>query len=208
MIPGNAPSEEVQLEFVERYLKLFKKAKEESLHLLFGDPSHFVHNTILGKCWQPRGKQGTMVLSSNTGRRRINILGGVNAVKHIFTGIITEANCDQETNKAFLGELRKEYPDKKKIVLILDNAKYNHAVSVQNLAKELNIEIVFLPPYCPNLNLIERLWKLLKKKLVNTYIESFDQFHKTICSLCSEFHSGYSEIKTLIGEKFQIIKAA
>jgi transposase len=207
LIPGNAPCEKVQLAFVEEYFDLMKKAQNGSIHLLFGDPSHLIHNTIPRKCWQRRGEQGTLILSSNTGRRRISILGGINAVNHTFTGIITEANCDQEVNKAFLKELRKEYSDKKKIVLILDNAKYNRATAVQEYAEELNIEIIFLPPYCPNLNLIERIWKLLKKKLSNKYIENFDEFYQTVYSFCSDFHSDYSEIKTLIGQKFQIIKA-
>ena len=207
MIPGHAPDEAIQMEFIERYLGLLKTAQEGSIHLLFGDPSHFIHNTILGKSRQERGKKGTVIISSNTGRRRLTILGGVNAVNHTFTSLVTEANCDQEMNKVFLDQVRKDYPDGKRVVFILDNAKYNHANSVREHAKELNIELLFLPPYSPNLNLIERIWKLLKSKLKNIFIKSFDEFYETILSCCSAFHSNHPEIKTLIGQKFQIIKA-
>ncbi len=129
-------------------------------------------------------------------------------MNHTFTSLVTEANCDQEMNKVFLDQVRKDYPDGKKVVLILDNAKYNHANSVREHAEKLNIELVFLPPYCPNLNLIERIWKLLKSKLKNLFIKSFDEFYEMICSQCAEFYSGCPEIQRLIGQKFQIIKAA
>jgi transposase len=207
LIPGNAPDETIQREFIERYGSLLKEAQKESIHLLFGDPSHFIHNTLIGKCWQTKGKKGTLRISSNTGRKRITILGGVNAVNFTFTSLVTEANCDQEMNKVFLDQVRKDYPDGKRVVIILDNAKYNHANSVREHAKELNIELLFLPPYSPNLNLIERIWKLLKSKLKNLFIESFDEFYEMICSQCALFYSNCPEIQRLISQRFQIIKA-
>ncbi len=50
--------------------------------------------------------------------------------------------------------------------LVLDNARYQHCALVMGLAKSLNIELLFLPSYSPNLNLIERLWKFIKKKVL------------------------------------------
>jgi len=55
------------------------------------------------------------------------------------------------------------------ITFILDNARYQRCTTVNTLAAQLNLELIFLPPYSPNLNLIERLWKFVKS---NAYIQS------------------------------------
>jgi len=90
----------------------------------------------------------------------------------------------------------------------LSFAKYNRAYVVQEYAKELNTNIKYLPPYSPNLNLIERVWKFLKKKLKNKYIEKFNDFKIWINDFCKNFDSYQDEISKLISNKIQIIKAA
>ena len=150
-------------------------AQNNEIHLMFADPTHKIHNTINGKCWQKRWKDWTIFLPSNTWRKRITVLWAINVTTPTrLTSIVTENNCDQEMAKALLREIRKEYPDWKEIVIIKDNAKYHHAESVWALAQELNITIVFLPPYCPNLNLIERVWKFMKSKFKNKYHATFN----------------------------------
>lgn len=110
--------------------------------------------------------------------------------------------------KKILEEIRKDYPDGKEIVIVQDNAKYHHAHSVTDRAKELNITLVFLPPYCPNLNLIERVWKFMKKKIMkNVYYETFEEFWNAILNFCGNFEKYSKEVNTLIGQKFQILKA-
>lgn len=176
----------MQRTFIEEYAILRDQAKNEALHLLFFDPTHQVHNTIFGRCWQEKGLRGTRVLPSNTGRRRTSVLGAINSVSLQFTSIVTEDNCDQYMMRETLKQIRKEYPDGKKIVLILDNASYNRAYSVGDTAKGLNIELEFLPPYCPNLNLIERLWKFMKKKVLSCiYYPTFAEFQNAIYEFCS-----------------------
>ena len=59
-----------------------------------------------------------------------------------------------ETVKEVLYKIRNWYRNGKKIVIILDNAAYNHAKVVKSLANNLGIKLLFLPPYSPNLNLI------------------------------------------------------
>jgi transposase len=76
---------------------------------------------------------------------------------------------DKEVAKHSLDNIRSAYNDGKEVVVIMDNAKYNRAYQVRRHAKSLNVTIKYLPPYCPNLNLIERAWKYLKKKLKNLY---------------------------------------
>lgn len=94
-----------------------------------------------------------------------------------------------------------------KIYLVMDNARYNRAYDVQDLALELNIELLYLPPYSPNLNIIERLWKFFKKKVMrNKYYQEFTDFFEAICSFFKNFNEYEEELKTLLSLNFQIIK--
>lgn len=104
-------------------------------------------------------------------------------------------------------KLRKAYPDGKEIILIEDNASYNRAYATQNKARKLNITPKFLPPYCPNLNLIERVWKFMKKVMKNIYYPTFEDFLIAVNDFCKNFRNYKDEIKKLLSQKFQIIKA-
>ncbi len=198
----------IQEEFIDWYGKELLKSKEGKTHLLFYDPVHQLHNTINGKCWQAKGGQNTIVLPSNTGRKRITILGAISPVNHKFTSITLEGMVDKEVTIEVLKNIRETYNDEKEIIIIMDNAKYNRAYVVQDIAKKLNITIKFLPPYSPNLNLIERVWKFLKKKLKNKYIEKFEDFKLWINDFCKNFDEFKSEVSKLISNNIQIIKAA
>lgn len=167
---------------------------------------HLVHNTLAGKCWQEKGLANTAVLASNTGRRRISIIGAINSMTKKFSGLVTEANCDKETIKAQLAIIRQDYPDNKEIIIFWDNAKYQRAYETQACAKTLNITLVFLPPYSPNLNLIERMWKFFKKKIRNKYREKFQEFLDASVEICAQLDKEYlPEVSNLINHKFHIL---
>ena len=105
-------------------------------------------------------------------------------------------------------QIRSEYPDDKKIVIILDNASYNHAYKTLEEATLLNIELIFLPTYSPNLNLIERLWKFLKKiVLKNKYYATFKLFKEAMFSFFLDIDIYADNIKTLLNHNFEILKA-
>ncbi|MBN2892943.1 MAG: IS630 family transposase [Bacteroidales bacterium] len=199
--PGKSPNETTQLNFVSWYESKLKEAKEEKLHILFYDPVHQLHNTINGKCWQKKGGHNTIILESNTGRKLISILGDLNPVNQELTSIVLEGMVDKDVTKAALKNIRDTYNDGKKIIIIMDNAAYNRAYPVQDYAKELKIEIEYLPPYSPNLNLIERVWKFLKSKLKNRYIEKFENFKVWISDFCRNFASYKSEIEKLASNR-------
>ena len=197
------------MEFVKQFNEIFELAQRGEIHLLFFDPTHQIHNTVIGKCWQPIGGENTIILPSNTGRQRLSVLGALNAVTMKFSSVITEDNCDQFMVQETFKSIRSEYPDEKKIVMILDNASYNKAYATRDCAAENNIYLDYLPPYCPNLNLIERLWKFMKKKILkSTYYPTFKDFYRAISDFCKNIIQYSSEIKSLISQKFQIIKAA
>lgn len=206
--PCKIANERTQKQFVKKLKRLQKKCKKEKCAMIFFDPVHQIHNSDNREAWQFKGKNGTKKIKTNTGRRRINIIGGINPITMKTTTIITEDNCDKTVVVSYLEKLRKEYPTRKKIYMILDNASYNRARMVREKAKQCNIQLVYLPPYSPNLNLIERLWKFFKKKITrNKYYELFDDFSKTIEIFFENIHGMMDELKTLLTFKFGIIKA-
>ena len=176
--------------------------------VVFTDPVHQVHNNENDYAWQFKGKEGTKSVLANTGRRRVNIIGALNPLSFQPTVLLTEGSCDKEVMKSFLKQVRQDYPQASKIHMFLDNAGYNRAYEVQDLAQELSIVLYYLPPYAPNLNLIERLWKFFKKKIMkNTYYSSFEAFYNAIVYFFKNFSTYEKELSTLLTLKFQIIKA-
>lgn len=108
--------------------------------------------------------------------------------------------------KMSLTEIRKDYPNSKTIYIFLDNAKYSRNYDVYEHAEKLNIELIFLPTYSPNLNLIERLWKFFKKEIrKNNYHETFKEFKKAVFKFFQNFEQYKPELKTLLTLNFEII---
>ena len=157
--------------------------------------------------WQPRGKKGTITIKSNTGRKRITILGALNIEDLSVIKTLTEETCNAVRIIEFLQKVKEAYPDMR-VVIVLDNARYNYARIVRAFAEENEILLLFLPPYAPNLNLIERLWKFTKKHLVNnTYHDDFRQFFDATESFFNNLDEHHQELTSLLTQKFQIIHA-
>jgi len=156
-----------------------------------------------------KGATGTKTVFSNTGRRRINIIGALNALELEMTTVISEANCDKDLILLFLKELKEDNLDCEKIYLVMDNASYNRAYDVVNKAKEYNVELIHLPAYSPNLNIIERLWKFFKKKIMkNKYYQQFTEFEEKIDEFFKNIKKYEDELYSLLTLNFQILKAS
>jgi hypothetical protein len=190
---------------------LVERARQGEITLTFGDPTHPTHNSENGKKWQLKGKEHTIDIPSNSGRKRLTILGALNPLTLHPTVLLTEDNCDTLMMEAFLEQLRGDYPDwTMQIVVLLDNAKYNHGAVAR--AKELNILLEFIPSYAPNLNLnlnlIERLWKFYKKEVKqNQYHKTFKEFSDATVSFFRHIEEYRPELETLLSLKFEIIKS-
>lgn len=181
---------------------MHKAKRKNSAHvLLFMDASHFVLGCdFLGGVYS-RARRFVRTFS---GRQRYNVLGAINyATKKVHT--VTNNTYITATEICqMLRLIASEYPDKK-IHVVLDNARYQKCDMVSLLAKELSIDLVFLPPYSPNLNLIERLWKFTKGKLRVKYYDNFETFKQTIDDIIASTDNVFKEqISKLIGEKIQL----
>ncbi len=145
-----------------------------------------------------------MFIKSPSGRKRFNVLGALNAITHEVIIITNDTYINAESVCQLLHKLAAlgwTIP----ITLVLDNARYQKCKLVQELADSLAIELLYLPSYSPNLNLIERLWKFVKKKcLYSKYYAEFSLF-KTAITTCLESANGKhkKELDSLLTLRFQ-----
>ena len=145
-----------------------------------------------------------MFIQAPAGRQRFNVLGALDAFNHELVTITNDTYINAESFCQLLWKVRHLYPDIP-ITLVLDNARYQKCRFVWNVAALLEIELLYLPPYSPNLNLIERLWKFVKKKcLYSKYYANFDLFKQAITDCLAQTHDSYSaELDTLLTLNFQ-----
>lgn len=200
-VPGKADPKR-QRAFLEQYEEI-RKRMEDKDKLYFMDGTHPLHNSMPSYGWIPKGQ--TKEIKSNTGRNRININGALDVDGH---GVIVreDESINADSTIMLLNEIEGRNPDAKTIYVIADNAKYYHAKKVRKYLETSRIKIIFLPPYSPNLNLIERLWKFFhKKKLYNRYYESFHEFKKECLEFFENIEQHKDELATLLTEKFQIL---
>lgn len=202
-LPGKHPDVETQLEFVENYEKL-KQTKGKDDQIYFMDGVHPQHNSVAAYGWIKRGT--TKTLESNTGRKRVNINGAMNIDQ---LNIVTEFDerVNAQSTIALLKKLIRKHRKAKTIYVICDNARYYRSRLVQEFIAGTKIVLVFLPPYCPNLNLIERLWKYFRKEvLYNMYYEKFSDFKLACHNFFDSMKEHSKALRTLLIEKFQIIR--
>jgi hypothetical protein len=151
---------------------------------LFGDAMHLIHQNFPGLCWG--NPAFPPVARTNSGRKRLNILGAYDPATYSFTHLTGEENCDA-------GRVI-EYFQSGKVSKWLDEHK--------------KINLVFLPSYAPNLNLIERFWRFTKKMLVkDKYYKEYKMFRAKAFQFLNHVDDYVDEFKALMVEKFQIIYA-
>jgi transposase len=169
--------------------------------VLFMDAAHFVHNAFLGFLWC----FSRFFIPSPAGRKRFNVLGAVDAVTKEILTFTNETYINAEVVCLFLLQIAHHYDPQIPITLVLDNAPYQKCYLVQACARALNIELLYLPPYSPQFNLIERLWRFVKKEcLYSAYYPTFSEFSETIDSFIQSAHIKHkAELDTLLSWNFQ-----
>ena len=178
-----------------------KKAKDGMLTLLFLDGSHFVMGCdFLGHIY---GKTRRFI-KTFSGRKRYNVLGALNFVTKKVTTIANDKYITATEVCEMLRKVAAEYVGRA-VHIVLDNARYQKCEVVTKLAQELGVVLHYIPPYSPNLNLIERLWKHVKSRLRTKYYDQFGDFTETIDAIIEDACGESKEIiDKLIGESVQI----
>src|SRR3990167_3398477 len=200
-IPAKADVKK-QKAFLNKQLNpLLRKAEKGKAVVLFVDAAHFVHGAFLGFLWSVK----RVFVKTPSGRKRYNVLGAVNAITRKLHYICNETYVNAQTVCDLLENISQCYPGKI-ITLVMDNAKYQKCQLVFSMAKKLKIKLLFLPPYSPNLNIIERLWKFIKKESLNSkYYEKFSEFQAAIVRALEKSNGEWKQkLKTLLVLKFQM----
>ena len=211
--PAKPPTEEEQKKKIEEMQEIMNNLKENE-DFFYIDGSGFQHNTKIDYGWIKKGKK--KLIKTNTGRKRLNVNGAYNPLTNETICIETEENVSQQANIELVDKVIEKCPNKTVIHFYLDNAKYNFGKDykeyINKIENEKGVKIILhnLLSYSPNLNLIERLWKYAKKKLLsNIYYEKYADFKKTIIDFFEEKVRNSEikrELKQFIGLNFEIIK--
>ena len=204
LIPAKA-NEEAQREFLNKFNELRANLKENEV-IYFGDGVHPQHNTKLANGWIEKGKD--KLIKSNTGRTRINLNGVLDyATKEVI--IREDKTINAQSTIELFKEIEEKNQTKDKIFIIVDNARYYRSKLVSEYLQFSKIEIIFLPPYSPNLNLIERLWKFMRKKIINNkYYEKSTEFRRKLLEFFDNIDKYKDELDSLLTCNFQIFKTA
>jgi len=194
-----------QKEFIEFYEELKQDCGEKE-PIYFVDSVHPEHQTRLSYGWIFKGVRKTIAM---TGKQyRMNVMGGICLTNH---RIVYEqsAQVNEDSIQSFLYRLRKHHPGHYKVHVIWDNAGYHRSRMVQCFAKTLGIVIHYLPPYSPNLNPIERLWKILHEQVTrNRYYETFSDFKHAVQYFLRHIGKKKKLLRKRINDNFQVLTPA
>lgn len=190
-----------QEEFLDKTLEpLLASARGGDGHVFFVDAAHFVQGAFLCCLWCAQ----RLFIRGASGRQRYSVLGAWNAITHELVSITTAGTVSSATMCDLLHKIAAlglHGP----VTLVLDNARYQHCALVMNLATSLNIRLQFLPSYSPNLNLIERLWKFIKRDvLYGRHYKNFTDFCQAIDGSLESIPGKHkSKLATLMTHNFQ-----
>lgn len=203
-LPHKADSE-LQQQFIEEYNKLKQEVSEQE-PILFMDAVHPTQATKLTYGWIRTGQ--IKHVGTTASRTRLNIIGAIQL------GSIAQAVTAQyetingESIMDFMAKIRAQYATQKTIHIILDKAGYHRSFLVAEQASKLNIKLHFLPPYSPNLNPIERLWKVMNEQVRNNrFFKSAKDFKEAINGFFDKLLPKIgNSLDGRINDNFQLLK--
>ncbi len=203
-LPGKAETENQEI-FIGEYKEL-RKSLPDNDRIIFCDAVHPTYNMMPGYAWIRTGSERYM--KSNEGRKHLNLVGGY--CPHDQSILVRNYETVNATAIiSFFRDLEKKYSEATRIYVILDNARYHHAKDVQNYLKKSRIQLIWLPAYSPNLNLIERLWKMFKEHVTyNKYYPTFEEFKEKTIKFFHQRSGPFKEkLSSLLSERFQLFPA-
>jgi len=203
-IPGKACPEK-QTEWVKALQPVIDEAIEGKRKLYFMDAVHFTLEAFTCHVWC----KNPLYLKTGAGRNRFNLLGCIDPFSFDIIQSHSMVYVDAEQTKAFLEKVRLNSGDTP-VSIVLDNARYQHCQAVKDKATELGISLIFLPPYSPNLNIIERLWKYTRRHvLAGKYFDSPTKFHDALRHFFEvDYINHKPNLSSLLTLKFQSFENA
>lgn len=174
----------------------------------FMDASHPTHNTTPAYGWIKKGRENDVFIPTSAGRARLNLHGAINLETREGT-FLTAETINYQTVIKTLNRVIKKQPGGK-IHLVLDNAKYYHAKKVKEWRRHhTRVRFHFIPPYSPNLNIIERLWLYYHKQVTyNRYFSKFEKFKQASLYFFRHLKRYETDLTKLLSDNFQTYPAA
>ncbi len=203
-IPAKADVKAQETFKTEQLEPRLEEAQAGQRLVFFVDAAHFVFAPFLGIVWCFE----RLFVKAPSGRQRVNVLAALNATTRELVTVHNLTYLTSATVCELLRLLAGAHPGVP-LTLVLDNARSQRCKLVQNLAQSLGIELLFLPPYSPNLNLIERFWKFVKKKcLYSKYYPDHHAFQQAILECIAQAPTQDREaLASLLTLKFQTFEA-
>jgi transposase len=209
--PENVPAK-ITVEKQEKFINAYED-QQNSLDpdeaVVFADAVHPTHQSRPGGMWVPKGER--VALRTASGRQRLNIHGAIDLESG--TTVIREACViDALSTIALLEAIERAFPNKKRIYVYLDNAKYHHARMVREWLgrKERRVVVRFVPSYCAHLNPIERLWGVMHYHVSrNRSYGTFKDYADAILDFLKvEVPKRFGEFSSRISDNFRVINPA
>ena len=197
VVPGKANVEQQQ-QWIDEYNQLKQNLPQDET-ICFMDGVHPTHNVQPAYGWIQTGVRKE--IPTNSGRSRINLSGAIDILSHKII-VQEDKTLNADATIIFLRKIEGAYPTKKWIHLFCDNARYYRSKEVTKYLLASKIQLHFLPPYSPNLNPIERLWKWMKERIIyNTYYEDFADFKLGVFDFFKML--SYLSPESSLGQKFK-----
>jgi transposase len=198
-------SAEKQEAFVSELSEIIANMDETSV-IYYADGVHPTHNSRSTCAWIEKGQE--MEQPTVSGRDRVNINGLLNA-KEVTDVIAHECeSVNAESTKALYQAALDRHPKAKCIYIISDNARYYRNRTLTQWLEGTKIKQIFLPAYSPNLNLIERIWRFLRKKVINTgFYRTKELFRQAVMKFFENIADCRHELETLLTLNFRLINS-
>lgn len=199
-----------QEEFVQDYEQDKTKVQSAGWRRYFIDGVHPIYGMeVLYYCWLVAGQR--LEVGVGGGRKRLNILGAFCPDDHEYVDRrYTDQNLTAQSVIELFERMMELHPQTKHFRIYLDNARYQHAkvlkAWIEQTQKDKGVifDLKHLPAYSPNLNLIERLWKFLRKEALQTWHASFEQMQKEVARVLDNLTDYREQLRTLMTERFHL----
>ena len=205
--PKGTPSkaDPVKQEEFKKFYKELKQSVPDEEPILFADATHPTMATKITYGWIKKGSDKTIPTTAS--RTRVNLMGSIN-LSTMDALVETYETINSGSVTEHFKHLRKKYSNASVIHLILDNGAYNKSEATKDVARKYNIKLHFLPTYSPNLNPIERLWKLMNQYVRNNnFFSEPKEFRDTIKTFFEKTWPSISlSMASMINDNFQTVK--
>ena len=195
-----------QQAFLDELTRLEAEVEAGEAVLYYADAAHPTHNTRSTRVWCAVGQERCLLTVS--GRERVNLNAALNAYAPTQV-VFDETDCvNAQSTQRLYEKLLAAHPTQARIYVVCDNARYYKNRALQEWLVDKPIVQVFLPPYSPNLNLIERFWKFLRQKIINpNFFRTKGEFRRAVLGFFDRLAEFEHELASLLTRKFHILDA-